>query len=149
MSCKISKERLVVLNVNERFWSKVKKTDSCWIWTGYRDKDGYGRFGIDEKIKHKAHRFSYELVNGKIPNNQEIDHLCKNTSCVNPDHLEIVTHQENIKRSNVGINQSSKTHCPQGHEFTKENTYYRKDRFGRGCQTCINERSIARRKTHA
>jgi hypothetical protein len=77
----------------ERFTAKVQKTNTCWIWIGNKSSKGYGRFG-----NIRAHRFSYEYYVGPMPKNLQIDHLCKVTSCVNPDHLEAVTLQENLRR---------------------------------------------------
>jgi hypothetical protein len=83
-----------------------------------------------------AHRVLYRLVNGPIPIGAEIDHLCRNRSCVNPDHLEAVSHRENLMRSPIApaaIN-ARKTHCKYGHEFTQTNTYVSSGR--RRCRLC-------------
>ena len=77
----------------ERFLIKIQKTDTCWIWTGTKNPKGYGKFD-----KTYAHRFSYEHYKRPIPKHWQIDHLCKVTSCVNPDHLEAVTLEENLRR---------------------------------------------------
>ena len=81
-----------------RFWTKVHKTAGCWNWTAYVDKQGYGmfrnRFGTT-----LAHRRSYEILRGPIPKGKELDHLCRNRRCVNPKHLEPVSHRENMLRS--------------------------------------------------
>lgn len=84
--------------VQERFWEKVLKTDSCWNWTAAKTGDGYGKFGIKPKLLIDAHRFSYQTLVGEIPCGLELDHLCRNPGCVNPEHLEAVTHSENILR---------------------------------------------------
>ena len=97
------------------FWPKVNKAGpgDCWIWTASKDRLGYGKFGRPSVL---AYRFSYELHRGKIPSGLELDHLCRNPSCVNPEHLEAVTHRVNMLR---GIGPSAvnarKTHCKQGH----------------------------------
>src|SRR6202030_118623 len=76
----------------DRHWIP-EPNSGCWLWLGACNEFGYGKFG-----KVKAHRFSYEREKGPIPDGLEIDHLCRNKSCVNPDHLEAVTHGENRRR---------------------------------------------------
>ena len=122
----------------DRFWSKVKKTDSCWNWTATKTKGDYGQFRVNNKMV-RSHRFSYELFKGKIPDGFTLDHLCRNPSCVNPDHLEVVTMKENILRgtSFSAIN-ARKTHCIHGHEFTPKNTYF--IRTGKGCRICQRDK---------
>ena len=85
------------------FWSNVLSGTSsgCWYWMGAKSKDGYGRFHVDHKAK-RAHRVAYEAFFGSICDEEgrylELDHLCRNTVCVNPTHLEPVTQQENLRR---------------------------------------------------
>lgn len=79
-----------------RFWAKVKKTKTCWLWTAASSR-GYGQLGINKKLIY-AHRFSYELHRGKIPQGLHIDHLCRVKKCVNPRHLEVVTQRQNTIR---------------------------------------------------
>lgn len=90
-----------------------------------------------------AHRFSYEILVGPIPEGMELDHLCKNRRCVNPAHLEPVTHHENLIRGNgfTGIN-ARKTHCSRGHELSQDNILNR-SRGGRECKTCHRVRMNA------
>lgn len=104
----------------DRFFEKVEKTDSCWNWTGYKTNKGYGLFRFNGKTS-RSHRVIYNLTYGFIDDTLVIDHICKNRSCVNPDHLELVSQNENIRRGLSGkINnfQSTKTHCPKGHEYS-------------------------------
>lgn len=104
-----------------RFWEKVDKTDDCWLWTGHT-RGGYGRLKIGSKHR-QAHRLAYEWLVGPIPEGKaHLDHLCRVRHCVNPAHLEPVTHRENVLRGeSVVAKQARQTHCKRGHEFTEEN----------------------------
>jgi len=88
----------------------------------------------------RAHRFSFTLHLGEIPDGLELDHLCKNKLCVKPDHLEAVTHAENVRRGNAGKWQREKTHCPQGHPYSEENTYVIPATGHRQCRECNRAR---------
>jgi hypothetical protein len=114
-----------------RFWSKVRKTDTCWLWTAALTSAGYGRFKIDGKTK-TAHRWLYEHLNGPLAPGLQLDHLCRIPACVRPDHLEPVTARENLYR--IPNYNGTKTHCKHGHEFTPENTM--KVKGGRSCREC-------------
>ena len=85
----------------ERFWAKVEKSDSCWLWTGAITTTGYGVFqkGRRGEKLHKAHRFSYEIHHGEIPPRSLVLHSCDNKLCVNPEHLSIGNHSQNIKEA--------------------------------------------------
>lgn len=128
-------------SIRERFWSKVDKSGECWIWTA-AIRNGYGAFSITSGHSVIAHRFSWEASGKTIPEGLVLDHLCRNRACVNPDHLEPVSHWENIRRGiSFSAKNARKTHCKNGHEFTVENTIPTKNRFGTGrrCRVCNRE----------
>lgn len=79
----------------ERFWAKVHKAETCWVWQG-ATTDGYGRAWIGQKLL-RAHRVSFELAHGPIPDGMFLDHICYNRSCVNPDHLRLATPKQNVE----------------------------------------------------
>ncbi len=118
----------------ERFWAKVEKTPTCWLWRAGKDHLGYGQIRRDGSHA-KAHRVAYDLLVGPIPDGLELDHLCRVRNCVNPAHLEPVTHAENVRRGLSGQRQRAKTHCPAGHPYDAENTYVA-PRGDRGCRAC-------------
>lgn len=107
-----------------RFMSKIDKTATCWLWIGGLDAYGYGQFDRHDK----AHRVAYEMLVGPIPEGLVIDHLCRVRRCVNPEHMEPVTHGENNLRGiGPAAVHAAQTHCIRGHEFTPENTYIWRD----------------------
>lgn len=116
----------------------------CWLWLGSSDPRGYGR--IDTRVDgRKAPRLVYrvlwEAVVGPVPDGLELDHLCRTPACVNPDHLEPVTHAENLLRGeSPAARNARKTHCKRGHEFTHENTWVNPRTGGRQCRACFRLR---------
>lgn len=121
-----------------RFWPKVLKhpSDGCWEWQAAKDK-GYGRFSASGyKFMVGAHIWAWEAHTGLTrPPGMELDHLCQNTSCVRPDHLELVPGGINKRRQNT-----RKTHCPKGHPYSGDNVYLRihptKGTQERRCRQC-------------
>lgn len=102
----------------ERFWPKVRKTDTCWLWTAALNQNGYGRFLVapNPPVMSQAHRFAYELLRGPIPDGLSLDHLCRVRNCVNPDHLEPVTQRTNVLRGiNQAARQAKQTRCIRDH----------------------------------
>ncbi len=133
-----------------RFIKYLKITDNgCWEWQGAIDKDGYGFFTIGKLMR--AHRASYLLFKGELTKGLQIDHLCRNRPCVNPNHLEEVTAKTNTLRSPIttaSIN-TKKTHCINGHSYSGDNLQIIKTTGERRCRTCVNtikRRNRARRK---
>jgi hypothetical protein len=130
--------------IKERFDSKVLKTESCWIWQASKNDRNYGMFWLNGRYV-RAHRISYMMHYGNLEKNFVIDHLCRNTLCVNPKHLEQVTQKENVRRGLSGkINnrQKEKKHCPRGHEYSRVT----KDGH-RLCGTCRSKQAMRSRKS--
>lgn len=121
-------------------------TSTCWIWLGCLKKASGSNLGgyslaycPDIKKPGVFHRYAYRLWKGPIPDGLQIDHLCRNRACVNPSHLEAVTGKENQRRASLFV-----THCPLGHPYNEENTYF-KYGYRKICRTCHREREARRR----
>lgn len=130
-------------DVIDRMADKFTVGDDCWEWTGAHNPGGYGRIGGGGKRGPSllAHRVLYERMVGPIPDGLTLDHLCRNPSCVRPDHLEPVTNRENILRGTSPVaDRARQTHCIRGHAFTAENTYTHPQRGTRHCRACDAER---------
>jgi hypothetical protein len=120
----------------------LNKTDSCWLWKGHIDKNGYGKYG--PKV---AHRVVWTLLIGEIPKGKQLNHkdeICSHRHCVNPEHLYVGTQKQNIQDMiKSGTHpMKSKTHCKRGHEFIKNNIYKTSHPGGRACATCERARSL-------
>jgi hypothetical protein len=133
----------------ERFWGfiSINKKTQCWNFKSLKS-NGYGQIRIGAK-NVLAHRFSYEVNNGKIQEGLDLDHLCKNRKCVNPLHLQIVTRRENLLRGDtITKYNSEKQVCPKGHPYSGNNLLliFRKKRrtFSRECKICHRENSLKR-----
>lgn len=126
--------------LRDRLLCKIAVDPSgCWLWTASVDLHGYGRINAHGRTR-VAHRTLYEELRGPVPEGLTLDHLCRVRRCVNPDHLEPVTHAENVRRGEAGAHNKRKTHCKHGHEFTTETTRIRLVDGGRECLVCEKAR---------
>jgi hypothetical protein len=126
----------------ENFWKRVTvRADGCWDWNGALTHKGYAALRYEGNTR-VAHRFSYRLLVGPIPDGLQLDHLCRNRSCTNLGHLEPVDNWENQRRSplTLGGRAIRSQTCPQGHSCEAE----RKSDGSRWCRTCHNANARAR-----
>lgn len=135
---------LIRPNLEARFWAKVNRTDTCWLWTAaIAMPQGYGLFFTSGKRRAYAHRLAYELLVGPIPEGLELDHLCRVPVCVNPAHLEAVTPRENFLRS---THPSALTHrgtCKRGHSTDDMYVSPKGHRMCRPCQRMRGNQAYA------
>lgn len=144
-----------------RYVDQYEFTDVCWNWTGPLSHDNrYGMFYFDSE-QYVAHRFGYVLFCGIFDQSLEIDHLCRNTVCVNPYHLEAVTKEENARRNGIWFKHNLPAQCKRGHDYTEENTRVRirSGHIYRSCRICerlrkktgrvLGKESAARRRRYA
>lgn len=116
----------------------------CWLWQGpVHPKSGYGQVRKGRRLRY-CHQWAWEHFRGPMPEGHEPDHLCRTPNCWNPDHLEAVTHAENVRRGLWGpdatrARAAARTHCTNGHRYTEATTHVRPD-GRRRCRTCRNER---------
>ena len=113
----------------EQVYEHISIDHDCWEWHGFHDRDGYAYLSFAQT---PVHRVVFEDTFGPMPKGTQIDHLCRNTSCVNPTHLEAVTSAENIRRRVRRLPDA----CPRGHAYTPENTYVYSVTGHRHCRAC-------------
>jgi hypothetical protein len=130
-----------------RFWSKVEFSPECWTWRGAKNPKGYGHLACGRNPR-SAHRIAWELSRGTIPSGMFIDHVCRNRTCVNPDHLRLVTPRQNALENSMGMSALNldKRFCVNGHEGHWRT---RPDGEGRFCVECrrIIDRSRNKKAT--
>lgn len=133
----------------ERFFSRIAESEGgCWQWIAGLSDTGYGSFTARESSASNAHRWAFEFFFGEIPKGLVLDHLCRNRACVNPWHLDVVTHRVNIARGEAADGTRRRaaalTHCPHGHEKSEANTYRsynpKYNRWECVCRPCRNAR---------
>lgn len=120
------------------FNARHEKTDGCWLWTGTIATGGYGRAS-----NQPAHRFAFKLLKGGISPNMQLDHLCSVRNCVNPEHLDSVTIEQDGARKKIRNRwRGWATHCARGHELTDLTTNWRANGQGRQCRICQSARVV-------
>lgn len=124
--------------VNDQlFWSKVEKVDTCWLYSGTLNDQGYGIVSYGHTRKIRAHRYSYELVNGPIPEGMVLDHICRVRNCVRPIHLRVVTRGENVLLgTGLAAQKLRQQHCCYGHSLDDAIRIQKKDGIRRTCRKC-------------
>lgn len=134
---------------------RVAEESGCWEWIGTLNADGYGKVVVGYKdeprqpIKSFAHRVAFQAWRGPITQGLELDHLCRNRKCCNPEHLELVTRKENVRRGDLPRFMKEKaanqTHCYKGHELSGDNSVLQgPDKKNRVCRTCRAQRQRER-----
>lgn len=151
LACKAAAERT---DPGDRLEGKyvVDESTGCWNWVGKLRADGYGiicssKVGSRRPRELRAHRVSFERHIGSIPEGLDLDHLCRNRRCVNPEHLEPVTRKENLRRG-ASEHSGGKTHCKHDHEFTPTNTYVTSAGY-RNCRTCRRDYYMRKKRSRA
>lgn len=120
---------------------KQVNTNDCWLFAGTIDKQGYGRIKVTRESSREVHRLVYLDWIGEIPKGLVIDHLCRNRSCINPEHLDPVTIKENILRGREArFGSRADTECGNGHKYKNNSFYVRTDNGSKRCRQCENLR---------
>lgn len=125
---------------------KIEVVGGCWVWIAARQSAGYGSVSFLGRKGRLAHRVVYELLVGEIPRDRECDHLCRNRTCVNPEHIDLVTSRENTARGDAPrvtkLRHAKRTQCPSGHPYDEANTvwYTKKGYRCRSCRACERAR---------
>jgi hypothetical protein len=124
------------VNRADDIWDLIDASGDCWEWMGWRATTGYGVFNMNDR-QYLAHRLVWESLVGIIPPRLQIDHLCRNKGCVNPDHLEVVSGPENARRAN-----EKKDRCGKGHPL---DVAFIKPNGIRNCRYCVLDSTKRRR----
>jgi hypothetical protein len=135
----------IPMEIPRRFARQINKTDTCWLWTGHINNVGYGRYNGKNYPSQYVHRAMFFWSNGYLPVTPNVvGHLCEVRNCVNPEHLTEQTQSANVRQYTERI-----THCPQGHEYSKENTSFKTNKktgwVSRRCRACHAEAERQRR----
>jgi hypothetical protein len=136
----------------ERIQGRSVEVNGCWEWRGGVGDRGYGlirlgRVQTGTRSTFRVHRVAYQVMVTELPQDLELDHLCRNHRCWNPEHLDPVPHRENVLRGESPSAYHAKaTHCPQGHPYSEANTYLIPSSGARVCRTCKRESNRKRER---
>src|SRR5215475_10040875 len=130
----------------DAMWQRIAPTSACWEWNGAKTPLGYAVLRMPDGRNGYVHRIVYRILIGPIPTGSELDHLCRNPGCLNPDHLEPVSHRTNITRGKAAI-KAARTHCRRGHRLSADSVFTRAD-GARCCRQCRAPVKFANALTH-